>query len=202
MYRGVPWCGFARAVFVTLTLATLLAGLGACASSSAALTAATPTASSSALGLPTSLPLGCPGGGSPYTDATRMTLQPDHGPVGAMVNVIITGGQAGCHTTLNIAVPPALSETHNTPDTTPGLSYPVQWITLGADGSLTLPYCVCATMLTWANDAPQITSVTPQPGTAGVGDYAPKAGDYFFFTLGGSGAPVSAPVFARFTVTG
>jgi hypothetical protein len=176
--------------------------LSACAASSTAQRAPTPTRPATAPGSPASLPLGCPDGGSPYTDATRMTLQPDHGPVGTTVSVTITAGQANCHATLNIAVPPALSETQNTPEATPGLSYPAQWITLGADGSLTLPYCVCATMSTWTNDTPQITSVTPQPDGTGVGDYAPRPGNSFFFTLGGYGALAPAPVFARFTVTG
>lgn len=148
------------------------------------------------------LPLGCPDGASPITSNTRVALQPDRGPVGSTINVLITGARPNCHLTLNIAVPPALSETQNTPVATPGLSYPIQWITLSAEGTLTLPTCVCATMSTWTNDAPQITSVTPQPGASGVGDYAPKPNDYFFFTLGGGEPSASSPVFAVFTVTG
>ena len=191
-----------RAFWRLWLCATALLLLTACAASGTTRVAPTPTRPATTPGSPTALPLGCPDGGSPYTDATRMTLQPDHGPIGTQVKIIITAGRANCHTTLNIATPPAPSETQNTPEATPGLNYPVQWITLGADGSLTLPYCVCATIPIWTNDTPQITSVTPQPDASGVGDYAPTPGDSFFFTLGGYGALAPAPIFARFTVTG
>ncbi|MEO7000294.1 MAG: hypothetical protein ABI068_00640 [Ktedonobacterales bacterium] len=93
---------------------------------------------------------------------------------------------SGATSTATTTPPPA-----TTCRPSPRLSYPVQRITTGADGALTLPFSVAATMPTWTNDNPEITSVTPQAGTAGVGDYAPKPRDYYFFTLAGPGIPSS-----------
>jgi len=186
-----------------LCLLPLLLLLTACATTAGATQSATqaPTTATTAA-TTTTLPLGCPDATSPLASATRLTIQPRSGPVGTHVTVTLTGAQANCHLMLSISVLPSLSETQNTPVAAPGLSYPVQWTTTGPDGALTMPFCVCATIATWTNDQPQITSVTPQPGTAGVGDYAPSPHDYFFFTLTGPGIPSSSPVFAKFSVTG
>ncbi len=138
--------------------------LSACATPTGATQTATqsppaPVTSASA----TPLPLGCADADQPpITSATHIHIQPDHGPVGSQVALVITGAQAHCHLTLNIAVPPALSETQNTPVATPGLSYPVQWITLGADGALTLPYCVCAVIPTWRPMTTRRSPVSPR----------------------------------------
>lgn len=153
-------------------------------------------------GVASALPLGCPNPAqTPITSATRISVQPDHGPVGTRVRVVVSGARANCHLTLNLAVPPALSETNNTPQTRPGLSYPVQWAALDSTGALSLSFCVCAVIPIWASGHPQLTSVTPQPTGADVGDYAPKPGDYFFFTLGAPGISRSSAPFAAFTVT-
>jgi hypothetical protein len=127
------------------------------------------------VGRAVALPLGCPDPAqASISSATRISVQSDHGPVGTRVTVTITGARANCHLTLNIAAPPTLSETNNTPETKPGLSYSVRWLALDASGGLSISFCVCAVIPMWASAGPEITSVTPDASVPM--EYAPRPG--------------------------
>ncbi len=190
---------FSGLVALISLLTLVLAGCGGANTSRAAVSGSpTPT--------PTTAPdlrVECLHPGTPVLQSgARLTLTPDHGPVGTQVSVEATGIQPGCHLLLGIAAAPALAETNNTPVPAPRLAdEALQWVAVTDVGSVHTTLCVCQVMGVYPVGAPSYPSVTPVPGAPTFGAYSPHPGDYFFITLAGAGIPNPPPLYARFTVT-
>lgn len=189
-------------IALTLLLSLLLAACEGSGSSSHASVTGTGT---SQLVAPaptgaTALPIDCPDPNKPtIPTGAQMTLQPASGPVGTRIAVSITGLQPGCHLTLDLALAPPLAETGGQMDASPRQTgQPVHWVTVSSAGEAAVQFCACQTI--WFSNVP-LASVTPVPNSSTSGALGPKAGDYIFLTVAGSGIPDPSPLFARFVFT-
>lgn len=163
--------------------------------------APTPSATSRDSG---GLPFDCPNPSQPvFQHGATIEIQPDHGPVGTMVTVSISGLQPGCHLFLDMEVGPSLTETSGTPWPAPMQARSgVQWIEISTTGSVQTTLCVCHLIYMYALGYPPYPSVTPVfgPGVTNVGYYSPSPRDYFFLTV--ATPDLARPtVFTTFTVT-
>jgi hypothetical protein len=191
-----------------LLLCVLIAALSGCATTrSRADQAPRPTStltSSATLTGRGGLPFDCPNPSQPvFQPGASISIHPDHGPVGTMVTVAISGLQPGCHLFLDMEVAPILAETSGTPWPAPRQAQTgIQWIQISSAGTVDTTFCVCQLIYFYVLGYPPYSSATPipRPTPVNVGHYHPLPGDYFFVTVA-SPDLANPTVFAKFTVT-
>lgn len=206
VFGAAMWQQLHSYLIVPLMALTVL--VSACGGSTAQTRRSTPSANSAIPSVTSrdrgSLPFDCPHPGQPvFQSNAQIVIHPDHGPVGTVVAVSISGVQPGCHLFLDLEIAPSLAETSGTPRPAPLLATTgLQWIQISTGGTVDTTFCVCKRIDLYALGYPPYPSVTPVlgQGVTNVGEYAPAPGDYFFLTI--ATPDLARPtVFIKFTVT-